>query len=62
MPTFDTPEPISVTAHVEAGSIQFTAGDGPATVVDVRPRDPKRDRTCGRPVRPGSRTQAAHSL
>ncbi|WP_443031527.1 DUF4097 family beta strand repeat-containing protein [Streptomyces sp. CBMAI 2042] len=50
MPSFDTPEPISVTAHVEAGSIQFTAGDGPATVVDVRPRDPKRDqdvRTAG---------------
>ncbi|MFJ9638694.1 DUF4097 family beta strand repeat-containing protein [Streptomyces sp. NPDC101178] len=50
MPSFDTPGPISVTAHVEAGSIQFTAGDGPATVVDVRPRDPKRDqdvRTAG---------------
>ncbi|MGW1993873.1 DUF4097 family beta strand repeat-containing protein [Embleya sp. NPDC001921] len=43
MPSFDTPEPISITAHVEAGSIQFTAGDRPDTVVDVRPRDPKRD-------------------
>ncbi|WP_327292710.1 DUF4097 family beta strand repeat-containing protein [Streptomyces sp. NBC_01198] len=43
MPTFDTPEPISATAHVEAGSIQFTAGDRPDTVVEVRPRDPKRD-------------------
>ncbi|MYX11819.1 hypothetical protein GTY67_00045 [Streptomyces sp. SID8374] len=50
MPSFDTPEPISVAAHVEAGSIRFTAGEGPTTVVDVRPRDPKRDqdvRTAG---------------
>ncbi|MFJ7077698.1 DUF4097 family beta strand repeat-containing protein [Streptomyces sp. NPDC098781] len=43
MPTFDTPEPISVTAKVEAGSIQFTAGDRRDTVVETRPRDPKRD-------------------
>ncbi|WP_328923800.1 DUF4097 domain-containing protein [Streptomyces sp. NBC_00190] len=43
MPSFDTPEPVSVTAHVEAGSIQFTAGDRLDTVVEVRPRDPKRD-------------------
>ncbi|WP_066944279.1 DUF4097 family beta strand repeat-containing protein [Streptomyces lushanensis] len=43
MPNFDTPEPISVTAHVEAGSIQFTAGDRPDTVVELQPRDPKRD-------------------
>lgn len=43
MPSFDTPEPISATAHVEAGSLQFTAGDRADTVVDVRPRDPKRE-------------------
>ncbi|MFD5163553.1 DUF4097 domain-containing protein [Streptomyces hawaiiensis] len=43
MPSFDTPEPISATAHVEAGSIQFTAGDRLDTVVTVRPRDPKKD-------------------
>ncbi|GAB3953805.1 DUF4097 family beta strand repeat-containing protein [Streptomyces sparsus] len=43
MPSFDTPEPISATAHVEAGSLQFTAGDRADTVVEVRPRDPKRD-------------------
>ncbi|WP_328502003.1 DUF4097 family beta strand repeat-containing protein [Streptomyces sp. NBC_00457] len=43
MPSFDTPEPISVTAKVEAGSIQFTAGDRRDTVVEARPRDPKRD-------------------
>lgn len=43
MPSFDTPEAISATAHVEAGSIQFTAGDRVDTVVEVRPRDPKKD-------------------
>lgn len=43
MPSFDTPEAISVTAHVEAGSVQFTAGDRLETVVEVRPRDPKKD-------------------
>lgn len=44
MPSFDTPEPISVTAHVGAGSIRFTAVDRLDTVVDVRPRDAKRDK------------------
>ncbi|MFF0217193.1 DUF4097 family beta strand repeat-containing protein [Streptomyces vinaceus] len=43
MPSFDTPEPISATARVEAGSIQFVAGDRTDTVVEVRPRDPKKD-------------------
>jgi hypothetical protein len=43
MPSFDTPGAISATAHVEAGSIQFTAGDRLDTVVEVRPRDPKKD-------------------
>ncbi|MFD6425837.1 DUF4097 domain-containing protein [Streptomyces sp. NPDC060198] len=43
MPSFDTPEAISVTARVEAGSIQFTAGDRLDTVVAASPRDPKRD-------------------
>ncbi|WP_432136369.1 MULTISPECIES: DUF4097 family beta strand repeat-containing protein [unclassified Streptomyces] len=43
MPSFDTPEPISVTAHVYSGSIRFTAGDRTDTVVAVEPRDPKRD-------------------
>ncbi|WP_405798731.1 DUF4097 family beta strand repeat-containing protein [Streptomyces sp. NBC_01506] len=41
MPTYDTPEPISATTRVDAGSIQFTAGDRVDTVVEVRPRDPK---------------------
>lgn len=43
MPSFDTPAPISANAHVDAGSIRFSAGDRPDTVVEVRPRDPKRD-------------------
>ncbi|MFE1441418.1 DUF4097 domain-containing protein [Streptomyces sp. NPDC058739] len=50
MPSFETPEAITVTARVEAGSIQFTAGDRADTVVEVRPRDPKKDldvRTAG---------------
>ncbi|MFD7756098.1 DUF4097 domain-containing protein [Streptomyces sp. NPDC059757] len=54
MPSFDTPEPISVTAHLEAGSIQFTAGNRPDTVVEVRPRDPKRDQD----VRAADQTEA----
>ncbi|MEV2253173.1 DUF4097 family beta strand repeat-containing protein [Streptomyces sp. NPDC050147] len=44
MPSFDTPEPISATAHVGAGSIQFTASDRSDTVVEVKPADPKRDK------------------
>ncbi|MFI2370255.1 DUF4097 family beta strand repeat-containing protein [Streptomyces sp. NPDC018833] len=43
MPSFDTPQPISVTAHVEAGSIRFTAFDRLDTVVEVRPRDPQKE-------------------
>ncbi|MFI6475146.1 DUF4097 family beta strand repeat-containing protein [Streptomyces sp. NPDC050516] len=42
MPSFDTPEAISVTAHVEAGSIRFAAGDRLETAVEVRPRDPEK--------------------
>ncbi|MFF6882940.1 DUF4097 domain-containing protein [Streptomyces sp. NPDC012421] len=43
MPSFDTPAPISVTAFVYAGSLQFSAGDRPDTVVEVRPRNAKKD-------------------
>ncbi|MFJ1746572.1 DUF4097 family beta strand repeat-containing protein [Streptomyces sp. NPDC088116] len=43
MPSFDTPATISVTAHVEAGSIRFIAADRPDTLVEVRPRDSKKD-------------------
>ncbi|MDX3767585.1 MULTISPECIES: DUF4097 family beta strand repeat-containing protein [unclassified Streptomyces] len=57
MPSFDTPEPISVTAHVEAGSIQFTGGDRAETVVEVRPRDPKRDQD----VRAADQTEVTYT-
>ncbi|MGY1456472.1 DUF4097 family beta strand repeat-containing protein [Streptomyces sp. SS8] len=57
MPSFDTPEPISATAHVEAGSIRFTAGDRLDTVVEVRPRDPKREQD----VRAADQTEVAYS-
>ncbi|MEU5978133.1 DUF4097 family beta strand repeat-containing protein [Streptomyces sp. NPDC047315] len=43
MPSFDTPEPISAIAHVEAGSIRFAASDRLDTVVAVEPREPKKD-------------------
>ena len=57
MPSFDTPEPISATAHVDAGSIRFTAGDRPDTVVEVRPRDPKRDQD----VRAAEQTEVTYA-
>ncbi|MFZ3557646.1 MULTISPECIES: DUF4097 family beta strand repeat-containing protein [unclassified Streptomyces] len=44
MPTYETPEAISVNAHVGAGSIQFTASERTDTVVEVRPSNPKRDK------------------
>lgn len=44
MPTFDTPEAITVDAHVGAGSIQFTAGKRLDTVVEVRPANPERSK------------------
>ncbi|MEU5636314.1 DUF4097 family beta strand repeat-containing protein [Streptomyces rishiriensis] len=57
MPSFETPEPISVTAYVYAGSIQFTAGDRLDTVVEVRPRDPKKDLD----VRTADQTEVAYA-
>lgn len=44
MPTFDTPQPIAVTAHIGAGSLRLAASDRPDTVVEVSPRDPERDK------------------
>ncbi|MGW1891322.1 DUF4097 family beta strand repeat-containing protein [Streptomyces sp. NPDC002004] len=57
MPSFDTPEPIATTAHVYAGSIRFTAGDRLDTVVEVRPRDPKRDQD----VRSADQTEVTYA-
>ncbi|MDQ0785658.1 DUF4097 family beta strand repeat-containing protein [Streptomyces sp. B3I8] len=57
MPSFDTSEPIAVTAHVGAGSLRLAAGDRSETVVEVRPRDPKRDKD----VRAAEQTEIAYA-
>ncbi|MFC4496980.1 DUF4097 domain-containing protein [Streptomyces ovatisporus] len=57
MPAFDTPEPISATARVEAGSIRFTASDRLDTVVEVTPRDPERDQD----VRAADQTEVTYA-
>jgi DUF4097 and DUF4098 domain-containing protein YvlB len=57
MPSFDTPEPIAVTAHVGAGSIRFTAGDRLDTVVEVLPGDPERDKD----VRASEQTEVSYA-
>jgi hypothetical protein len=40
MPTFDTPEPISVTLELSLGDVRIVASDRADTIVDVRPSDP----------------------
>ncbi len=40
MPTFDTPEPISVTVDLGVGDIRIVASDRADTVVEVEPSDP----------------------
>ena len=40
MPTFDTPEPISVTVELGVGDLRIVASDRTDTVVEVRPSDP----------------------
>lgn len=40
MPTFDTPEPISVSVEVGVGDIEVDATDRTDTIVEVRPSDP----------------------
>lgn len=42
MPTFDTPEPISITVELGVGDLQITASDRADTVVEVEPSDPAR--------------------
>ena len=37
MPTFDTPEPISVTVELSVGDHRIVAGDRTDNVVEVRP-------------------------
>lgn len=44
MPSFDTPEPISVAADFDAGTLRLVAHDGHATTtVEIRPANPARD-------------------
>ncbi|MGH4029005.1 DUF4097 family beta strand repeat-containing protein [Actinomycetota bacterium Odt1-20B] len=43
MPTFPTPEPLSVTVDIVFGNIRFVAGERADTVVRVRPVDPSRE-------------------
>ncbi|MEV7129610.1 DUF4097 family beta strand repeat-containing protein [Streptomyces sp. NPDC093260] len=57
MPSFDTPAPIAVTAHVGAGSLHFTASDRSDTVVEVRPADPGRDKD----VRAAEQTEVSYA-
>lgn len=40
MPTFDTPEPISVTIDLAVGHVHLVAEDRGTTTVEVRPSDP----------------------
>jgi DUF4097 and DUF4098 domain-containing protein YvlB len=40
MPSFDTPQPISVTVELGVGDIRIVASDRPDTIVEVRPTDP----------------------
>ncbi|MFJ9818731.1 DUF4097 family beta strand repeat-containing protein [Streptomyces sp. NPDC101151] len=57
MPSFDTPTTISVTAQVECGSIRLIAADRLDTLVEVRPRDPKKDQD----VRAAEQTEVAYA-
>ncbi|MEB8337399.1 DUF4097 family beta strand repeat-containing protein [Streptomyces endophyticus] len=57
MPTYETPEAISVNAHVGAGSIQFTASERPDTVVEVKPGNPKR----GKDVKAAEQTEVSYA-
>ncbi|OIK28975.1 DUF4097 family beta strand repeat-containing protein [Streptomyces malaysiense] len=56
MPAFETPEPISVTAHVGAGSIRFIASDRPDTTVEVLPGGKR-----GKDVRAAEQTEVAYA-
>ena len=42
MPNFDTPQPITATVEISAGSVRLVATDSDDTVVEVRPRDESR--------------------
>ncbi|QHC31487.1 MULTISPECIES: DUF4097 family beta strand repeat-containing protein [unclassified Streptomyces] len=56
MPAFDTPAPISVTAHVGAGSLRLVASDRPDTVVEVLPGGKR-----GKDVRAAEQTEVTYA-
>jgi hypothetical protein len=43
MPTFDTPEPISVSLELGVGDVRIEATDRADTIVEVRPSDPSKE-------------------
>jgi hypothetical protein len=43
MPTFDTPEPISVSLELGVGDVRILASDRTDTIVDVQPSNPTRE-------------------
>ena len=49
MPTFDTPEPISVTVELTLGDVRISAAERTDTVVAVEPSAPPTTRTARRP-------------
>jgi hypothetical protein len=53
MPTFDTPQPISVTVDLGVGDLRIVASDRTDTMVEVRPSDPakKADMTAAEQTR-----------
>jgi len=42
MPVFETPQPITATVEISAGTVRLVASDRDDTVVEVRPRDESR--------------------
>ena len=53
MPTFDTPEPITVVIDLSVGDVRITASDRADTVVEVRPTDNPATRRPRRRADPG---------
>ena len=45
MPTFETPEPISVSLELGVGDVRIAASERTDTVVEVRPSDPPKNAT-----------------
>lgn len=57
MPTFDTPEPVTVEIDLVAGGVQINAADRADTTVEVHPRDPAKDAD----VRAAEQTQVEYA-